>query len=1504
MSGTGGTSLDVGDVDGDGDLDLWVGSTVPEPALYLNNGAGKFVARPGALPQACSAKHARFADVDNDGDVDMLMLCTDMLLYVNSGNGEFAKMTNWLQNEDGTSPEGGFTSLWNAEFTDVDNDNDLDILVETETGWALLLNSARGEAVEAVKLLDPGTGGSSYPIEAAAFGDVNGDGYPDILVASSMVRRARVHMRGQVGIARYRSTPGYHRPLGFRSDACRVMHAFFLQVSRPNLLYINNPKTRMFEASTDSGLTTSTQGSCRRYDDADPVPGGTTVNVHYMARAIRFADFDGDGDQDVFMTPSVGKDGTKGIFNHGCAPRMFMNDGDGTFAEVKLSTTMQSRLESKAFFSAPFTMDVRAMDIEVGDLDGDGLPDLVVAQSALRSDTVDGVGNGDDLFPDAVGGIEIYLNSAQRFGEPTLIPFPAGQEAAYNWYGNQVQLGDLDGDGALDILFAFVACGNAICVPPACTLVCGETVTGETRTDHRAIFWNNGSASFTLDEGALTPLGTALSNTITDALIFDMDNDGRMDIGFGTVGTNEFYRNLGNRKFEWVANSALTTELTPRRTPLTNGVSQYAQRDPGSTLAAGDYDQDGLMDLLVGRRNGGRTELFRGVGGGAFSRVPDATSSNAKLSSLEANDVAFADIDLDGDLDLLVTGYVANGLHSYDFIGFHSVYSFDRCAENYGAVPGVGTRACVLCPMISVGFGDVCMECPESRVRMATPETPSGECTLCTGSLTRLQGEQECTACPACPLGYYCDNEDSLGVDCGEEYYADGPKKCLEGFYGETEGQIASSCTGPCNSGHYCPAGSTKPAPESCMPQHFLMYDLSNTSNPEPLCQSCNGTLRSPTGQSSWYGSPSIAGEVHPYGKDGDLTGLTKCWNYTRLPTGVTLETLPLQDNHWRQFNWSLIILPCLKDGVCLGGDPVADVPFQCRAGHEGPFCAACSNNYYMQAGMCKECDGSSQLAFVPFYILLLLVALVIAFVIYKACAGSEADTGDLVERIGNFGASVTSDGATAVAAAVQDVTTEAAAAVRDVTIEAAIATAEVTQEKNRFARLYLHINKRGPQIMVKVKILIALYQVLNGIGLVFSIPYPSFYESSLAVIEGIVSIELPQVMPLACIYPWFDLYMLLLVKTIGPLVGIAGLCLLGALLDALTCCASESRKRIVKSLKQSSTDAIFFMLFLIYPSVSSTIFSVFVCEELPNGDSYLRLDFTIRCDDDDRPFWVFWAVISSIVYPLGIPLMYAYLLCYKYRPQLEVEKTAEIMKVYRNRLAEFAGKDARELMSMTGPLCEEDLANIAMGDNDSPSVQDLRNKLGPFETAFPEEAAAMPWHVDWDSRRDENVPLPSYVRKLISGYERRTYWFEIFECLRKVMLVGLPVFFTPGSTGQLTLGLLICFFTYGVYNHFAPFVESSDDILQTVCQVQIFFALLSSIILKVDPDQEDNANILTIMLFVPPFLGLYLETPLPEELQKLYDYARGRCKFPYHGKTERETEASARSAQVPAAGL
>eukprot|EP00966_Prymnesium_polylepis_P211772 4904664-Prymnesium_polylepis.2 len=122
---------------------------------------------------------------------------------------------------------------------------------------------------------------------------------------------------------------------------------------------------------------------------------------------------------------------------------------------------------------------------------------------------------------------------------------------------------------------------------------------------------------------------------------------------------------------------------------------------------------------------------------------------------------------------------------------------------------------------------------------------------------------------------------------------------------------------------------------------------------------------------------------------------------------------------------------------------------------------------------------------------------------------------------------------------------------------------------------------------------------------------------------------------------------------------------------------------------------------------------------------------------------------------------------------------------------------------------------------------------------------------------------LPTTLRKLTAGYELRTYWvclpplgpvacgcprptfrsslppialssayrhlrtqFEIFECARKIVLVCLPVFFSPGSPGQLILGLVVCFLTYGMYCMFAPYENPDDDLLASMAQLSIFFSL------------------------------------------------------------------------------
>jgi len=50
-----------------------------------------------------------------------------------------------------------------------------------------------------------------------------------------------------------------------------------------------------------------------------------------------------------------------------------------------------------------------------------------------------------------------------------------------------------------------------------------------------------------------------------------------------------------------------------------------------------------------------------------------------------------------------------------------------------------------------------------------------------------------------------------------------------------------------------------------------------------------------------------------------------------------------------------------------------------------------------------------------------------------------------------------------------------------------------------------------------------------------------------------------------------------------------------------------------------------------------------------------------------------------------------------------------------------------------------------------------------------------------------------------ISGYSLNVFYFEIAESLRKLSLVGLPVFFDAGDPSQLIFGLIICFITFGL---------------------------------------------------------------------------------------------------------
>lgn len=130
-------------------------------------------------------------------------------------------------------------------------------------------------------------------------------------------------------------------------------------------------------------------------------------------------------------------------------------------------------------------------------------------------------------------------------------------------------------------------------------------------------------------------------------LFLDFDDDGWVDIFLVDGGSiadpaaarrarHRLFRNRRNGTFEDVTSS-----------------SGIQHRDYGMGTCAGDYDNDGLIDLYI--TNVGPDLLYRNAGKGRFMQVPNAGGADTGMWSTSC---AFLDFDRDGDLDLFVTNYV------------------------------------------------------------------------------------------------------------------------------------------------------------------------------------------------------------------------------------------------------------------------------------------------------------------------------------------------------------------------------------------------------------------------------------------------------------------------------------------------------------------------------------------------------------------------------------------------------------------------------------------------------------------------------------------------------------------------------------------------------------------------------------------------------------------------------------------------------------------------------
>jgi hypothetical protein len=321
-----------------------------------------------------------------------------------------------------------------------------------------------------------------------------------------------------------------------------------------------------------------------------------------VCAGLALFDYDGDGDEDIYFVNGGALQGT----DYPTPPTnaLYRNEGAWTFTEVTKSSGLGNS--------------EHGLGVTAGDYDGDG--DL-------------------DLFVSNYGPNALYRNNGD--GTFTDVTDKAGVRGS-DHVGAGACFLDADGDGDLDLFVSDYLVFQVHAFP--IKQINGYPIYPGPKSYApvaNTLYRNNGDGTFTdvsKSAGIKGHLGYGMG-----MICLDVDNDADTDIVVANDECGNFlFQNDGTGHFQEVA--------------LLSGIAyDLGGRDMGNMgVDAGDFDNDGQLDLYMTSYQNESTVLYRNVGEGFFEDVTRQSGAGAGTSPHVTWGTGLVDFDNDGHRDLYV----------------------------------------------------------------------------------------------------------------------------------------------------------------------------------------------------------------------------------------------------------------------------------------------------------------------------------------------------------------------------------------------------------------------------------------------------------------------------------------------------------------------------------------------------------------------------------------------------------------------------------------------------------------------------------------------------------------------------------------------------------------------------------------------------------------------------------------------------------------------------------